>query len=250
MIVDPAKLWLEEPEVKLPEVHPDFPVPAQQECAQCGQASPGSSARFCFACGASLIPPAAQEWVCGQGHLSEATYKFCPLCGDQRPDLRAPVSGAGAVVEALARPKPYEELSPAERAERQRLHIEAVSLGRRDPGVTYEPPRTQETELIHFLEDGLSFAGTVWFRGQEIELDVGSQRWQEAQAWIHLTDFEQMERWGRVYFRHGPWPGKRYVDALRESGAEPPPGVDVNVLLQAEAKERSRNRGVPRPVAR
>jgi hypothetical protein len=126
--------------------------------------------------------------------------------------------------------------------------------------VTYEPPRTQETELIHFLEDGLSFAGTVWFRGQEIELDKGSQRWHEAQAWINMSDFEQMERWGKVYFRKGPWPGKRYVDAIREGGfqrlgplregGDEVAGPDIKALLQAETRERSRQRGVPRPVMR
>ena len=246
MIVDPAALWAEgAQEPKLPEVHPDFP--AEQACPQCGAASPLPSAKFCFSCGVSLLPPAAQEWVCGQGHLSEAQYKFCPQCGDPCPSLRAPVTGAGAAVELAARPRPYEELSPAERAERDRQHIEAVSLGKRDPGLTYEPPRTQETELIHFLADGLSFAGTVWFLGQELELDKGSPRWAEAQAWINMSDFDQMERFGKVMFRKGPWPGKRYVDAL--AGQPPPEGApDVKQLLEAEARERSRRRGVPRRV--
>jgi hypothetical protein len=126
--------------------------------------------------------------------------------------------------------------------------------------VQYEPPRSGTTTLIHFLEDGLSFAGTVWFRGQELELDEGTPRWREAQVWINMDDFQQMQRFGKVMYRKGPWPGLRYVDALREGQHQPldPPGEggtevrgpDVKALLEAEARERSRNRGVPRPVYR
>jgi hypothetical protein len=160
-----------------------------------------------------------------------------------------------------ARPKPYEELTPAERAERERQHLAAVAAGNRDPGlVAYDQPRSSDTQLIHFLEDGLTFAGQVWFRGQEIELDRGSLRWQQAQPWINLDDFAQVRRFGKVMFRKGPWPGVRYVDALREGGyqqlgplregGEEIHGPSVEQLLQAEARERARGRGVPRPQVR
>lgn len=252
MIVDPVAAWLASvAEDAAPELHREFTE------RQCCAAAEAAGQKFCPQCG-SPVNQAPQEWVCRSGHANDAGHLFCPSCGDQRPELRAPVVGAGAVVELAARPKPYEELTPAERAERERQHVAAVSMGSRDPGVSFEPPRTGETVLIHFLEDGLSFAGTVWFRGQELELDVGSQRWQEAQAWINMTDFEQMQRYEKVMYRKGPWPGLRYVDALQggqgrglgplRDGGDEVKGPDVKQLLEAESRERRRNRGVPRPV--
>lgn len=260
-VVDPAELWLEgQPEYEraapeLPEPPEALPAPVPLEpprmhpdfTAGCGHAAV-EGAKFCPECGQPVAEPEPRDWVCGQQHQCAAAYRFCPQCGDVRPDVRAPVAGAGALVEMLARPKPYALLTPAERAERDRMHREAVQLGARDPGVQYVPPPAGDTELIHFLEDGLTFAGQVWFRGQELELEVGSERWVEAQAWINMTDFEQAQRFnGKVFFRKGPWPGLRYQDALQ--GQEAPPGApDVSALMQAEMKERQRGRRVPARV--
>lgn len=131
------------------------------------------------------------------------------------------------------------------------------------PEPRYQPVQAgAETVLIHMVADGLTFAGQVWFRGQELELEVGSLRWQQAQAWINLSDFDQVERYGEIKFRHGPWPGKRYIDGVggfqqllpmdkqaAEQGARIS-GPTEEQLLQAELAERRRGRSVPQPSLR
>lgn len=160
-----------------------------------------------------------------------------------------------------ARPKPEHLLTPAERADRMRQHAAALSAGMADPPPPPpERPRPgEETELIHFIADGLSFAGQVWFRGQELEFVVGSPRWHQAQSWLNLEDWQQEERWGEVKFRRGPWRGRRYVDALRDGPEGKMMSLDGNQvitgpteaeLLRAEEMERRRGRGVPSMVLR
>ena len=95
-----------------------------------------------------------------------------------------------------------------------------------------EPQATSSPEkifggsvLMHFVEDGFTAFGQVWYRGQELDIPVDDPR---AQGWLSAVsdDAEQMRRWGRVYFRPGPWPGAAWSDELDE-------------------KEKARNRKVP-----
>jgi hypothetical protein len=144
-------------------------------------------------------------------------------------------------------------LTPEERAERQRQHLLALEAGKRDPGIQgyAQPSAGRETVLIHFTEDGLTAFGTVWFRGQELEVEVGGPRWAEAARWILLDDAQQMERWKKIMFRRGPWPGLRTyqgarfepLKALSGDGALVP--VDVAALQQADQAEARRGRGIP-----
>lgn len=69
--------------------------------------------------------------------------------------------------------------------------------------------------LIHILEDGLTVAGRVRYRGEEILF--GPEAYEETkdrfgQSWLHQDDTAQFERWGSVKFRKGPWPGKKTYD--------------------------------------
>lgn len=80
-----------------------------------------------------------------------------------------------------------------------------------------EPDPEPETIHIHILEDGLTAHGRVWYRGQELEYTVGSGLYKATQdrngrSWLDLDDRAQMQRFGRVMFRHGPWPGADYED--------------------------------------
>lgn len=240
-------------------VLPSGSLEVLQACAS-GHESPGG-AKFCMECGEPFAvragPPA--EWTCSSGHLIDGAAKFCMECGDQRPDLQAPVSGAGFAAELAARVVPSEELTPAGRAERERQHAAAVRLGRQDAPLVYEPPTGQRpTILFHVLKSGWTFAGQVWYRGQEIELEEGSSRWQEAQRFINWTDAEQFEQYGRLAWRLGPWPGKQSYAAegpdsyqrlspLSKNGAEVR-GPSEEQLRQADAMEARRGRGVPRPM--
>ena len=89
---------------------------------------------------------------------------------------------------AEARPRPAGELSDAERAERDRQHTEALAAARQleNAPVTYAPaPAEGEAVLIHFIEDGLTAFGAVWYRGQEM-MGPGHPRWDRARGWVLL----------------------------------------------------------------
>lgn len=246
--VDPVAAWLN------PEIGDLVPRKDEQAVATTSTNVPDTPAelagRYCTAC----------------GEKSTAVARFCSACGKNMDPL--PVSESFAVAAASSptftpvedlRPKPDALLTPAERAERERLHAEAVRLGSQDPPIRYQPPTGQRpTVLIHFREDGLSFAGVVWMRGQEIELEEGSPRWVQAQAWINQDEFAQMAHYGKVMFGKGPWPGRRsYTAALEgltvsnsgvpgmEGSAPRYDGPSLEELKVADQAEARRRRGVP-----
>lgn len=201
---------------------------------------------------------------CGHALPSELA-KFCPQCGAPIGGASPPV-GSKLSVEIASRvqshrPKPEELLTEEERAERRRQHQAAVAAGARDVPLEFEPvPEGVETFLIHFIEDGFGAFGNVWYRGQELEVPIGSERWEEGwnqgTRWLQWQDAEQMRICGKVYFRRGPWPGQRsYADGaggfekLAELGGKGQvTGPSVEALLKADAMEARRRRGVPRPA--
>lgn len=161
-----------------------------------------------------------------------------------------------------ARPKPAGQLTEQERTERDRQHAEALAAARQfeNAPVTYQP-NEGEGVLIHFVEDGLTFAGQVWYRGQEIEIGPGHPRWEQARGWILLDKYQQIERYGKQYFDRGPWPGRRsYTEgagsyqrlyAGRDQDgklANPFAGPGEEALRQADELERRRGRAVPAPL--
>jgi hypothetical protein len=192
------------------------------------------------------------EMLCALGHANAPGTRFCGECG-LAMDAPAPVK---ADLEA-ARPRPASQLTAEERTERDRQHAEAIAAARQfeNAPVTYQPSEG-ETVLIHFIEDGLTFAGQVWYRGQEIEIGPSHPRWEQAREWILLDRYGQVERWGKHYFERGPWPGRRsYLDGAGsfeqlatedKKGRFAGPGEQA--LRQADEAERRRGRAVPAPM--
>lgn len=255
-----------EPDTVEPMEPPTFTAPTHQYgteppappagCAA-GHATP-EGARFCPQCGMPLaapeipsypvadvqgMPPAPDPAVAAR--LRQGPVQEVRLSRD--PSVAIPMAFS------MEQPVPDEMLSPEQRAERDRQHLRAMAAGRRDPGIQgYEQARTAESVLVHMVEDGLSFAGIVWMRGQEIQVDVGSERWEQARQWILLDDAGQMARYGKVFFRPGPWPGVRTYQAARfealgpigQNGA-PVFGPSQQELQQADLMEQARRRGVP-----
>jgi len=196
----------------------------------------------------------ALEARCSFGHLNSVDSRFCSSCGLPL-GLSAP-----SQVGSPARPRPLAELSPAERDERDRQHAEALAAAARFEA---QPPQLLpaegETMLIHFVADGLTAFGQVWYRGQELEIGPAHPRWSEALNWITLSRFEQAERWGEQKFDHGPWPGRRsYADGLgsfEQLSVTAPDGRKVPYAGPSEAElraadeaERRRGRAVPAPA--
>lgn len=83
-----------------------------------------------------------------------------------------------------------------------------------------------ETILIHFLEDGFTACGRVWYKGQELEFEVDGAAYEQTldrdgNTWLSYADDEmaQIQAYGKLYFRKGPWPGIR-LDEDQISTAE------------------------------
>jgi hypothetical protein len=180
---------------------------------------------------------------------------------DSEPEVN--IDPIEAVVLPPAPPKPERELTAEQRRIRELEDQLAKVLGSKEPDIELEAPKqpgNRENILIHILEDGFTALGHVWFRGQEIEFEPGSPAYNDTVdrtgwSWLALRDdeFGQVERWGKIMFRSGPWPGKSYTDAagvpydqVRDKNGNllPPPGEDE--LAAAAAAERKRNRAAPR----
>lgn len=55
-------------------------------------------------------------------------------------------------------------------------------------------------EVIHMVEDGLTFGNKVFMRGQELALNP------EEQPWINNSRAQQIRQFGKQLFAKGPWP--------------------------------------------
>jgi hypothetical protein len=229
--------------------------PSAAACPGGHQNPPGQ--KFCGECGQSVEP--LPKWRCG--HDNAAANKFCGECGAAAFAL--PVAGAGFATELaarvtglpsgeFARPLPESMLDPSAKEARRKAHAEAVAAGSAMPPSRYVASNDPQ-QVIHFIANGFTWAGESWYLGQEIHIGPDHPRWTQAQAWINLTDFEQVERYGEVKFRQGPWPGLSYVDALRQqqrplrlmdkSGDIPLP--DEDALRKADEAEKRRRGAVP-----
>lgn len=198
--------------------------------------------------------PEPERARCALGHANDPGARFCATCGLSM-NAQLPPSGQAD----QDRPKPAAELTAEERAEREREHAEAIAAAAAfEKAPEQILPSTGEAVLIHFLEDGLTFAGRVWYRGQELAIGPDHPRWPEVTGWITLTKAQQYERWGKQYFDTGPWPFQRsYVDPAAQyegltaiGGQGKVPGPSEDELRRADAAEAARGRGVPAPMGR
>ena len=172
----------------------------------------------------------------------------------------------GAVDFVAAAPRPASELSADERRIRDLEDQLARERGRKDPDPELETPTNPDAPgniLIHFVADGLTALGRVWYTGQELEFEPGSGAYRDTcdrygQTWLDLRRDEsaQIERYGAVMFREGPWPGKDYTAAmafeklkpLREGDQLTAPTAEQ--LAAARDAERHRRRAAPRLLNR
>lgn len=159
-----------------------------------------------------------------------------------------------------ARPKPESELSP-DQLEIRRLKDQLARVqGQKDPEQQLVPPDEDgENIIIHFIADGLTALGKSWYRGQELEITVGSQAYQDTCdrngfSWLSVRDddFAQLDRWGQVYFHSGPWRGKEYKDGVKSFEELKGPdkksvisGPTEEELEKAQTLEQKRQRAAP-----
>lgn len=164
-------------------------------------------------------------------------------------------------------PAPAVELTPVELTPEQERIKElefqlAQVAGKRDVEPEIDllvTPGGDGNILIHFLEDGFTALGQVWYRGQELEFDPASQSYRDTfdrrgRSWLDMRndEFGQVERYGHIVFRNGPWPGKSYRDVakvafekLKDGGRVVSPPSEQQ-LAAAEKAEARRQRSAPK----
>lgn len=205
----------------------------------------------------SLEPGAVAptEVACALGHPNHPDARFCATCG-------LPMGAALPTAGEPMRPRPAAELTPAERAERERRHAEAVAAAARFENQPQQfVPAEGESVLIHFVADGLTAFGQVWYTGQELSIGPDHPRWTEALGWITLNRWQQIERWGQQKFDFGPWPGRpSYTEAAgsfeqlfsrdAQGNKIAVTGPSEDELRAADEAERRRGRAVPAPAFR
>jgi len=133
-----------------------------------------------------------------------------------------------APVDEDGHPVPEDQLTPEQKRIRDLEHRLAVAQTRKLDSAAEELDELQEGEgvLIHIVEDGFTAQGRVWYRGQEIEFVKGSRAYnqtfgRDGHSWLELDDAAQYDRFGKIYFRRGPWPGKPWpADASGQAEAQ------------------------------
>jgi hypothetical protein len=68
---------------------------------------------------------------------------------------------------------------------------------------------------INFVEDGFTAFGAMWYRGQTLSVERGTEDWKSTEdvygdSWLDLTEDDQIERYGRRMFRPGVWAGASF----------------------------------------
>ncbi len=190
---------------------------------------------------------------------------FDPAATIPDPPAPAPVPPAPSPVPPPVpqRPVPEELLSADQKRIRDLEDQLARERGRKDPEPQFNPTPAADGDIVlHFLADGLTAFGKVWYRGEVMRLtpaDYLETCDRHGRSWVDLRgdDFAQVERWGHVKFREGPWPGKPLTEVAKAS-------FDVNVpfqrgerlkpseeeLARIEAAVAKRNGAIPRvPVS-
>jgi hypothetical protein len=88
------------------------------------------------------------------------------------------------------------------------------------------PLASSEGDLIHFVEDGFTLGGRVYYRGEQYVAAHDAE-------WAHLSGTEQVIRYGKRFYRPGPWDGDGYD--LSDPNLSP---ADRTRLLEAMRREQ------------
>lgn len=113
-------------------------------------------------------------------------------------------------------------------------------------------PKHEEGEriVVHFLADGLTALGRLWYRGEELSVDVGSEEWErtldaEGNSFLDLDRVAQVRRWEKEMFAPGRWPydgWDRAFDPDENGAAHAEPDAEA-----LKAAEKARQRNAPPP---
>lgn len=120
-----------------------------------------------------------------------------------------------------------------QQAEKAKYSAEATPVSGLD--ITADP-KADGALTVHFVDDGLTLLGKIWYRGEELTIAPGTDQWELAHSVLSLDEFQQEDRWGRRMFRPGPWRGKSLTEIDDDSLTED----DKVKLAKAEKIRRER----------
>lgn len=137
---------------------------------------------------------------------------------------------------ALAKAEPVETPEQAEIRE-----LKAELARRAAPVTVLKTKPAEDSIIIHFVADGFLAFGQSWYRGQELEIVIGSPQHKltfdiYGNTWLDLDADAQYERWGMEKFRPGLWRGKKWGDT--SSLTDPEEIADAERAAAVEAKRR------------
>lgn len=111
--------------------------------------------------------------------------------------------------------------APPRPDERRQLEVPGTEPGSASAG---SRGVEDDTELItvHFIEDGFTALGCVWYRGMELTLRRGSLGYlatidRNGTSSLDMSEGEQQRRHGKVFYRPGPWRGEPWPKEQRSS---------------------------------
>lgn len=86
-------------------------------------------------------------------------------------------------------------------------------------------PQAEGAVTIHFVEDGFTILGKVWYVGEPLTLNPGTENWElskinfrgTTRVFATLTEDEQITLWGKRIFRDGPGQGSTGFAALLDN---------------------------------
>jgi len=117
--------------------------------------------------------------------------------------------------------------------------------------LNYSDPAGEGDEVItfHVKEDGLTFNGKVWYRGEEGEFVVGSEAYNQTldrngNSWTDIIGDEQAQyrKWGQRFLAPGPWTGLSYEEVIKRLPEGSPEAEDFK---KAAVKAAAARRSVP-----
>lgn len=179
------------------------------------------------------VETVAEEVEVPTGNLEdEATAAAKARIAELQAELAKPLTNP---TDEDGRPLEISRLTPEQRLIRE---LEDKLAERKTKEAELAPERFEQSDgdddsiLIHFVADGFTTQGRLWYIGQELEFSVSGTAYEQTKdrfgnSWVHLTEDEQYDKYGKVYFRPGPWRGKDYDNDA------------------AAVAERKRNRAAP-----
>lgn len=143
-----------------------------------------------------------------QAKIEALEAKLAALQEDEKKSSEEPAVLDAEQIRAQVRAEFEEEqrVKEAEAEKRRALAAEAKPISAH---AVDGDPKVDGSLTVHFVEDGLTILGKVWYRGEELTINPDTDNWTEAHPVLSMDEYEQEERWGKRFFRPGVWRGKR-----------------------------------------